>query len=362
MSILKVQRHVTIYKDRLYYCAMPSAVTLSTGEIITAFRRAPDRRLLGRKSISHCDPNSQLVLVRSNDNGHTWNDEPELIFSHPLGGCQDPCLFRFRNDNIICSSYGWCLTGANFNPDSPEKHLHIGPYYFLGGFLVHSEDRGKNWQMLPLPPALDGNAARDVFANKYSSFNRGSMAVNNSGQLLWSVTSHASITKPKGKIEILSSLDNGNSWQHISTAAEANCSLNESSLYVTPKGTVVCFIRSFGIGDKTVVARSFDGGNAFEPLEITEIIGHPHQAIRLIDDRVLLVYGYRHQPYGIRARILDSECQELNDSEEIILREDGGNADLGYPWATRMPDGKILVTYYFNSDDGTRSIEGTILA
>lgn len=338
----EILRHVIIYKDDLFYSAMPSAVTLSTGEIITAFRRAPERRIMGRTSISHCDPNSQLVFVRSNDNGQTWSEEPELIFSHPLGGSQDPCLFKLRNDNLICSSYGWCLTGTNFHPPAEQQHLHIGPYYFLGGYLLKSEDRCKSWQILPPPPALEKNCALDIFAKPYSSFNRGSMAINSSGQLLWSVTSHRSLSPAIGTIELLRSGNNGQSWEHVSTIASAETSLNESSLYVTPKGTIVCFIRSFGMNDKTVIAKSFDGGESFQQWQTSEIIGHPHQAIRLIDDKVLLVYGYRHEPFGIRARILDSECQDFNNAPELILRDDGTNSDLGYQDAGWQNPGYLL--------------------
>jgi hypothetical protein len=81
----------------------------------------------------------------------------------------------------------------------------------------------------------------------------------------------------------------------------------------------------------------------------------------LPDQRVLLVYGYRHQPFGIRARVLDAECSNVGAAPEIVLREDGGTGDLGYPWAVLMKDGRVLVAYYFNQKDGTRHIAGSIL-
>ena len=46
----------------------------------------------------------------------------------------------------------------------------------------------------------------------------------------------------------------------------------------------------------------------------------------------------------------------------MILRDDGGNGDLGYPWATLLSDQQALVVYYFNRADGLRHIAGTILA
>ena len=46
---------------------------------------------------------------------------------------------------------------------------------------------------------------------------------------------------------------------------------------------------------------------------------------------------------------------------EIVLRDDGGNGDLGYPWATMLSKNRALVVYYFNLGDGTRHIAGTVL-
>ena len=89
--------------------------------------------------------------------------------------------------------------------------------------------------------------------------------------------------------------------------------------------------------------------------------GHPLQASRLPDDRVLLVYGYRHKPFGIRARVLDAECTNPAAAPEVVLRDDGGSIDLGYPWSTVIAKDRALIVYYFNHADGPRTIEGTIV-
>ena len=62
----------------------------------------------------------------------------------------------------------------------------------------------------------------------------------------------------------------------------------------------------------------------------------------------LLTYGYRHEPYGIRARILNPECTDYQTSKEIILRDDGGNSDIGYTWPVMLDKKRVLVVYYFN--------------
>ena len=110
------------------------------------------------------------------------------------------------------------------------------------------------------------------------------------------------------------------------------------------------------------MARSTDHGKSFYRWEDSGFQGHPHYALRLPDRRVLLVYGYRHAPCGVRARVLEPECTNFATAEEIVLRDDGGNGDLGYPWAVMLYKNRALVVYYFNQGDGTRYIAGTVLA
>jgi hypothetical protein len=75
----------------------------------------------------------------------------------------------------------------------------------------------------------------------------------------------------------------------------------------------------------------------------------------------LLTYGYRHAPFGIRARILNAECTDFATAPEMVLRDDGGTTDLGYPWSVKLNDGQVLVVYYFNVGTGIQHIAGTIL-
>ncbi len=144
-------------------------------------------------------------------------------------------------------------------------------------------------------------------------------------------------------------------------ASDEKATFNETSLYETPKGDLVAFMRTANFDDHTCVARSTDNGKSFQKWRDAGFQGHPHYALRLPDQRVLLVYGYRHAPFGIRARVLDAECADIFEAPEIILREDGGNGDIGYPWAAMVSPTRVLVVYYFNLKDATRHIAGTFL-
>src|SRR5690606_16901298 len=102
-------RDLLIYEDSRFYAAFPSIVKDGEGNLITAFRRAPDRRIFMETGSNHVDPNSYLVYVTSDDNGVTWTSDPKLLYAHAYGGSQDPCLLRLRDGSFICSSYGWAF-------------------------------------------------------------------------------------------------------------------------------------------------------------------------------------------------------------------------------------------------------------
>src|SRR2546423_8859067 len=87
-------KDVVIYRDETFYSAFPSVVRRPDGELLVAFRRAPERRNFGDARETHTDPCSQLVLVRSNDGGETWTPKPQLLFAHPRGGLHDPCMVQ----------------------------------------------------------------------------------------------------------------------------------------------------------------------------------------------------------------------------------------------------------------------------
>lgn len=352
---------IVIYDDPRFYAAFPSIVRRPNGELLVAFRRAPDRRALGETQVTHTDPNSYLVLVRSHDGGQTWDREPRLIYAHPLGGSQDPCMVQMRDGRILCSSYAWALMQPEAIAKLKPPVARNGNFVFLGGYLVRSADAGRTWQGPFLPPPCPGEGNLDILGKTVPAYNRGAMCEGRNGQLYWVVASAPSHAPGHTGTHLLISPDHGQTWKYSCPVAEdSKAGFNETSLYETPKGDLVAFIRTENFDDHTVIARSTDHGKSFT-WQDAGFQGHPHHAIRLPDGRVLLVYGYRHQPFGIRARVLDPECANVATAPEMVLRDDGGNGDLGYPWTTMISKHRALVVYYFNRADGTRQIAGTVL-
>ena len=75
--------------------------------------------------------------------------------------------------------------------------------------------------------------------------------------------------------------------------------------------------------------------------------------------RFVVTFGYRAEPFGIRARI--STDQGKGWSDDIILRSDATDWDLGYTRSVQRPYGKVFTVYYYNDATSTeRFIGGTI--
>lgn len=356
---LRKVKDIVIYKDTIFYPAFPSLARNAKGEIILAFRRSPDRKVtMGYKGRYHTDPNSYLVTLRSN-NGELWTKDPELLYAHPFGGSQDPCLLTLNDGTILCTSFCWTFI-------QPEAYARLKQPFranadggiLLGGYVVRSEDDGGTWLGPVYPPSI--SQYYNALGQPVTAFNRAGLCEGKDGQVFWAVTGNY-LDKPN-EAHLLASEDKGITWKHLSIIAkDEKISFGEISIYETPLGDLVAFMRTAKNNDHSCIARSTDGGKSFSEWEDMCFQGHPMHTLRLSDNRVLLVYGYRHKPYGIRAKVLNPECTDFKTAPEIIIRNDGGNQDLGYPWSIQLDDNRILVVYYFHYKNDTRFIGGTIL-
>jgi len=84
--------------------------------------------------------------------------------------------------------------------------------------------------------------------------------------------------------------------------------------------------------------------------------GNPPSLLRLEDGRLCLTYGYRAEPFSIRA-VLSSDGGKTWTSP-FTLRAGAADGDLGYVRSVSRPDGKIVSVYYFNDAKYTERYVG----
>ena len=352
-------KDIVVYKDTTFFSSFPSVVKRPDGKIIVAFRRAPDRKIFSEKYTNHVDPNSYLVKVQSDD-GENWTSDPELIYAHPFGGSQGPCLLQLRDGTLLCMSYGWAYVRQEGIHNLRKPYSEAGGTISLGGYYVRSIDGGKTWIGPEYPPHIAPEINYDAMGRPRPAANRGALYEGKSGRIFWVVAAQYD-SSGKSSTHLITSDDKGHTWQYsCPVAVDEKASFNETSVYETPKGDIVAFLRTSKMDGQACISRSTDGGRSFQWQKMG-FQGYPLHALRLPDNRVLLTYGYRYKPFGIRARILNPECTDFAEAPEIVLRDDGGTTDIGYTWPVQLDDNRILVVYYFNKNDGTRYIAGTIL-
>ena len=158
--------------------------------------------------------------------------------------------------------------------------------------------------------------------------------------------------------------DGGASWRYagpIALDGDGLAGYCEPALLHFGAGRLLAFHRSMALDDRLVTARSDDGGASWQAPRIHDLKGHPFDALLLSDGRVFLVYGYRHPPCGVRARLIDPQADDFSRFPEFTIRDDGPTRDLGYPWAVQFEDGRIAVVYYFTDRHGLRHIAASVL-
>ncbi len=370
------RRHATpknfaVYRNPDFYAAHPSCCTAPNGDILVAFRRQPNRKTCRGMWNMHIDPDSHVCLVRSADGGKTWSDR-QIVWNVPGVGNNDPCLTRLSDGRILLTFFNWevvdALTradaqGPNFTRDYHRKQPNNpwpGIFMMTGGAILHSDDAGRTWseaRTVAVPASYHGGRCAI----------QGKIAELPDGRLLLPVYAARGAQTPFESLCLLSE-DRGLSFAYQGTIAggqDDGTGFGENTLLALANGDVVSFLRPENDPGKTQalwLSRSKDQGKTWACNPVPGVKGVPQKAFHLSNGNVFLIYGYRFEPsWGVRARVIDPECRNIADATEIVIRDDGADADLGYPDAIEWEPGKILCVYYFSNEACQCDIEGSLL-
>lgn len=130
-------------------------------------------------------------------------------------------------------------------------------------------------------------------------------------------------------------------------------------------GTILCARRRAGRADVhrehwIDVYSSKDQGRSWRylstPVPDTGPGGNPPSLVQLRDGLVVLAFGYRAAPRGLRSVVSADGGQTWGGQQ--VLTDDNSVADMGYPKAVAMDDGTVLAVYYGNrGSESERYIE-----
>jgi hypothetical protein len=357
-------QQVTIYRNPERYAGWPANYGMWNwgNEIVLVFIAGYNGIAEGLHSRDKSRP-FETMQARSLDGGQTWAVEP---FPGKTPDNRGLSADEHMNEGLrlgeILDDYPSLEPTGNINfthPDFAMMSARTGLKAGTRSFFYVSYDRCRTWE---------GRYDLPMFGQTAVA-NRTDYVVENENQCLMMLT----VNKPdgdEGRILAVRTVDGGKTFSEVSYVVE---DINEVDGFMIMPSTLklenqslLSAVRCRG-GSSTWVDlyRSDDGAKSWQymncPVEFSEVghNGNPPTVHQLPDGRLVLIYGNRDKPYTIGARLSDDNG--VSWSDEITLREGGGNRDIGYPRTVVLPDGTVVTAYYFNEHaDGERYIEATI--
>lgn len=319
------------HQDDLYH-GWPTVGQRSNGELHLVWS--------GRR-VGHICPFGSVESMLSRDEGETWS-YPRTVHDS-MTDDRDAGVLETRKGTLLVTSFtslayesygllekhqddpAWVAAHNRLPSDEARKAE-------LGCWLFRSEDGAKTFS----------NRIDSVVNSPHGPCQLSDGRLLYLGKKLW--------TEEKA-IGCSVSEDDGKTWRWLSgiPTREGDSVVrgyHELHAIECADGSILAQLRNHNEANKgeTLQCRSTDGGKTWSTPEAIGVWGLPSHLLRLRDDRLVMSYGYRRQPYGNQARI--SEDHGKTWSDPIPISDDGASGDLGYPSTVELSDGTLLTAWY----------------
>jgi hypothetical protein len=353
--------HAVVYRREDEFCAWTytrgfwedaNGHLMQNFDALTVDYKDPD--FINHNNIFANSRGTKQVTVRSTDRGRTWNGANPEVGVLAAGNATakpfaDSGPINYLDRNVLVSSFS-----SGFGTPTGRAPIQV------------SKDGGHTWSA-PSQLPLDGLQSLTAL-NSY--------LVRPDGRCLLFMFEVA----PDGNRRplVYGSLDGGTEFHFMNyitvehdpeQAAKSNQTASSLAFsghrWFYPRGTllrngrILCTLRCQRSPDGdmwTEVYKSDDGGRTWGFLSRVNDFGAPGSLVLMKDDRLVMVYGYRTANYGVRAAVSEDGGQTWGS--ELIIRDDGGSWDLGYPNAWEVEPGRIGCIYYFNSKNDPLQVNG----
>ena len=380
--MIKDIEHVPVYREPEHSINQGSLVLLNNGNLFLGCNQ--------ERGTIHNDT-GQSCFIKSTDNGRSWDvSTQKVVYPYTDYEGNWDCAFSQTAEGTILMHTRVCsfISPTALNSTIPQE---VGDYHYddpsrthgvVGGknfkqnllmrqtgySLLWSNDNGDTWEG-PIPVNTAPVARENSGGCSVGGSGGGHIVELNDGSLLMplegSITLDQTAYSRGGTGELcrvftLRSDDGGSNWEYWSTVAfdPANAMyMSEPSMTRLQSGKLVCMwrvqIRPGFRFDNMWFATSEDDGASWSRPARTPLWGYPPDLIQLQDGRVLAVYGYRRDEFGVRGCVSEDGESWSKDNEFSIST--GGNADpnvvnqywhTGYPSVVQCEDGTVVVAYH----------------
>lgn len=320
----------TVLQQADRHFAFPGVAELPNGELLVVCREGD----------AHVCSRGRIVSTRSRDGGKTWLPR-EVLYESPSDD-RDPAIVCLADGTLVVSFNTWDSWRSSSElcrkyPAETARMQREGWGKYSGSWLIVSSDGGRTWSSPRRAPPI---------------FSPHGPVVGPQNALYWIGEGSE---RGGSVVTIHRTADLGKTWQRYAEvcygpawqASHSRDYWDEPNLLFLPDGRAIATFR-VEAGGHVQQSYSTDQGRTWTWPRTLPAWGFPQQLCRLDDGRVLMAYGYRREPLGVRASLSRDGGRTYDLAREIVFRHDGCDRDLGYPYTIQLRNGQVFTVYYFH--------------